>query len=330
MMKLAPCGFTVNVTASGYVASSKGISLTSNQTLAFPLTKVVASTFTVNGIVTDGTSGGILPGIRVSITSGTNAGKSSTTDSSGNYAFTGVSAGTMTISGSATSYTTVDKSVTVTGNTRLDFVLPRIAAAPAPSPSPAPGGLGTGAFLSLGTDSTTCRCWNSPITFKINGTSAATLSCSGSAKVAVAPPTREAVLQLIQTLAVGLQQIARENVYARDPSGEMTRKKLSLIWEAARVEQMMDLLGGAAVYRSPLASTPALVFPEGLKDLKELKQLTELCLDGTNVTDAGLKELKALNKLTSLYLLNARAGWSRPCSNTTRLTPTVCNIGRIT
>ena len=186
---LVKSGFTVNVTASGYVASSKGISLTSNQTLAFPLTKVVASTFTLNGIVTDGTSGGILPGIRVSITSGTNAGKSSTTDSSGNYAFTGVAAGTLTISGSATSYTTVDKSVTVTGNTRLDFVLPRIAAAPAPSPSPAPGGLGTGAFLSLGTDSTTCRCWNSPITFKINGTSAATLSCSGSAKVAVAPGT---------------------------------------------------------------------------------------------------------------------------------------------
>jgi len=34
------------------------------------------------------------------------------------------------------------------------------------------------------------------------------------------------------------------------------------------------------------------VTEEGLKELKELKNLTRLLLDGTKVTDAGKKELK--------------------------------------
>ena len=40
----------------------------------------------------------------------------------------------------------------------------------------------------------------------------------------------------------------------------------------------------------------------GLKELKELKQLTGLTLIGAKVTDAGLKELKELNQLTTLSL----------------------------
>ena len=39
-----------------------------------------------------------------------------------------------------------------------------------------------------------------------------------------------------------------------------------------------------------------------LKELKDLKQLTSLDLSGTGVTDAGLKELKDLKQLTTLYL----------------------------
>ena len=35
-----------------------------------------------------------------------------------------------------------------------------------------------------------------------------------------------------------------------------------------------------------------------MKELRELKQLTELDLDRTNITDAGLKELSGLKNLT--------------------------------
>jgi hypothetical protein len=40
----------------------------------------------------------------------------------------------------------------------------------------------------------------------------------------------------------------------------------------------------------------------GVKELKELKQLTRLMLSDTPVTDAGLKDLKELKQLTTLYL----------------------------
>ena len=40
----------------------------------------------------------------------------------------------------------------------------------------------------------------------------------------------------------------------------------------------------------------------GLKELKDLKQLTYLDLGSTKVTDAGLKELKDLKQLTTLHL----------------------------
>ena len=40
----------------------------------------------------------------------------------------------------------------------------------------------------------------------------------------------------------------------------------------------------------------------GLKELAPLKNLTELRLFGTQVTDAGLKELAPLKNLTGLYL----------------------------
>ena len=42
----------------------------------------------MNGAVTDGTSGGILPNIVLQVTDGANAGKSATTDATGTYAIT--------------------------------------------------------------------------------------------------------------------------------------------------------------------------------------------------------------------------------------------------
>lgn len=95
------------------------------------------TTFTLTGTVTDGTSQGILPNITVQIGSGTNVGKSAVTDSSGNYSMSGLSAGTFTLSASATSYQTTTQQVTLSTNTRVDLVLQR-AGAPTPTPTPTP------------------------------------------------------------------------------------------------------------------------------------------------------------------------------------------------
>jgi trimeric autotransporter adhesin len=86
---------------------------------------VAPTTYTVSGAVTDGTSGGVLPNINIQILSGANAGISTRTDAAGAYSFAAVVPGALTLSASAVSYQTLEKAVTVVGNTRVDFVLQR-------------------------------------------------------------------------------------------------------------------------------------------------------------------------------------------------------------
>lgn len=129
------------------------------------------TTFTVSGTVTDGFSGVALTRTQVQVTSGVNSGRSTGTDGGGNYSLTSMSAGTFTLSGSATGYQTVDRAVTLSSNTRFDFVLPRVASTPAPTPTPPPssrvriGAICNDGTLSDATGSGACsshggvRCW---------------------------------------------------------------------------------------------------------------------------------------------------------------------------
>jgi hypothetical protein len=141
--ELQPAGFIVNVTATGYVTSSKGVTLTANQTLLFPLARVTtASTITVHGTVTDGTSGGVLPNVVVQITDGVNAGKSTRTGGTGDYNIGNVTVGGFEMSAAAVSYYTTTTQATVSAiDSRRDFVLERI---PGPPPSPPPNAPGPG------------------------------------------------------------------------------------------------------------------------------------------------------------------------------------------
>jgi hypothetical protein len=127
-MGLQQAGFTVSASASEYAPQSRGVTLTSNQTLSFQLT---LTTFTLNGTVTDGTSGAMLPNSLVQVTEGVNAGKSATTDSTGTYAIGGVTPGTFNMSASAVSYQTMARQVAVSADTRVDFVLQRPCSPPA-------------------------------------------------------------------------------------------------------------------------------------------------------------------------------------------------------
>src|SRR5207237_1146037 len=79
--------------------------------------------------------------------------------------------------------------------------------------------------------------------------------------------------------------------------------------EASAVKAVENL--GGKVYRDDkLPGKPVIgvhlheiwVTDAGLKELKDLKQLTTLGLSHTQVTDAGLKELADLKQLTSLSL----------------------------
>ncbi len=85
--------------------------------------------FTVAGTITDGTSGGILPGIEASVPD-----QAVRSDGAGHYQLTSVPAGALTVTFAAAGYVTQTKSLTLNDNTELDVVLQRVApAAPPPA-----------------------------------------------------------------------------------------------------------------------------------------------------------------------------------------------------
>lgn len=86
---------------------------------------IAVKTFTLSGNVTDGTSGGILPNINIAITSGPHSGVSTKTDASGMYTLSGLESGSITVTASAVSYDSQDKTLTLTADSRLDFVMVR-------------------------------------------------------------------------------------------------------------------------------------------------------------------------------------------------------------
>jgi len=86
---------------------------------------VVVRTFTLTGLVTDATSGGILPNINIQITSGPRTGASTKTDATGNYTLGGLEAGAITVTASAVSYDNQDKVMTLIADTKVDWVLVR-------------------------------------------------------------------------------------------------------------------------------------------------------------------------------------------------------------
>ena len=69
-------------------------------------------------------------------------------------------------------------------------------------------------------------------------------------------PTDESIQQLLATIREGLVSIAIENVPADDPTGEVTRAKLGLLFEAHMVEQISGLIAGTQIYTAPLAALP--------------------------------------------------------------------------
>ena len=156
---------------------------------ASTISVLAAPTFSVNGVVTDATSRGILPNILIGISGGTNVGASTRTDGQGRYTLAGLRAGTMTVSASAVSYQTVDQAITLSGSRSLDFVLPRVPTNPTPTPTPGPPQPPppAGTAIQFITDSSTCRCWDSTISLRVDGQVVGSMSCSGSFTVGAQP-----------------------------------------------------------------------------------------------------------------------------------------------
>ena len=92
----------------------------------------VAPTFTLSGVVNDGTTGrsGRIPNAVITVLDGSNAGKSSSSDNNGTYELTGLASGTFAVSASFSNYETATKTVALSENTNVDFTLTRLPTPP--------------------------------------------------------------------------------------------------------------------------------------------------------------------------------------------------------
>lgn len=87
-----------------------------------------------------------------------------------------------------------------------------------------------------------------------------------------APPTSLApqpatVRLLAKGVRDGLVRIAQDNALAPDPTGDLTRAKLALLFDSATVDQTIAMINGSAVYSAPLAQLPSgIVFPNLAKN----------------------------------------------------------------
>lgn len=111
------------------VTTSVATSTTSIRTTTTTSTTTtsVQATFTLSGVVTDGTSRAVVPGVTVIIVDGPSANKSAVTDNNGAYSISGIISGTFTVRASRNAFDPIAIQITLTQNTRQDFVLPRTA-----------------------------------------------------------------------------------------------------------------------------------------------------------------------------------------------------------
>ncbi|RII24934.1 MAG: hypothetical protein CXR30_19500, partial [Geobacter sp.] len=111
-MSLPPATYSVTCTAAGYQTATASAVVKSGvkTTVNFPLVKVVVTTGTLGGTVTNSATNAALAAASVSLAPGT---YSALTDSSGKYTIAGVTAGTFTETVSKTGFATTSKQVTI-------------------------------------------------------------------------------------------------------------------------------------------------------------------------------------------------------------------------
>lgn len=107
----------------GAVTCGGGGGAATNPTTPSTPTPPPVTTFTLSGQVTDSLTTIPIAGATVSVLDGTNAGKSTTTNSSGNYTLSGLQQSGFTIRATANDYVAAEKSLTLTANTTLSFQL---------------------------------------------------------------------------------------------------------------------------------------------------------------------------------------------------------------
>ena len=92
-----------------------------------PLSTPVPTTYALIGVITDISTHAGIPGARLEVLTGANAGTTATADQSGAYVFANLVAGSFRLRASADNYASGEQGVTVPDNPRADFELRHIA-----------------------------------------------------------------------------------------------------------------------------------------------------------------------------------------------------------
>ena len=85
-------------------------------------------------------------------------------------------------------------------------------------------------------------------------------------------PTRS-FLPALMALNEGLASIRSDNLAAPDPTGDLTRKKLLMLYDAPSADVILGLIQGTSVWRTPLTTMPEVNVDAGLK--KKLRYLAD-------------------------------------------------------
>jgi hypothetical protein len=118
---LAPDSFTMRAGKRGYDDVDRGVTLTADATLDFVL-RLQQGTLNLCGAVAE-VSGSPVSGVLLEIRTGSNAGRTATSDGAGHYCLANLRADSFSLRASRASYDPAERAVLLSGDASLNFTL---------------------------------------------------------------------------------------------------------------------------------------------------------------------------------------------------------------
>lgn len=201
-------GGTIGACGGGSGTATSPTPTASTPAATAPPTSTATQTlYTLGGRVVDGTTSAAIGGATLSIADGVNAGKTATTDASGNYSFSGLQLSGFTVNATAGAYLPSGQGVTLPSGQPLNFSLTQRSFA----------GDWTGTALQEGTSVPI------PMSFKVSGANTVTVLltgiCQRSFTASLVSPTNTAFPSV--PIANG-RFLFSSNLFVRSVSGTFT------------------------------------------------------------------------------------------------------------
>jgi hypothetical protein len=120
---LMPDSFTLRIGKGGYDILDRGVTLSGDLTLDIVITPIRVPTFSLCGVVIAAINDEILPGARLEVRDGVNAGQGATAGASGRYCLPNLQGGSFTVRASRAGYDAVERVVSLSADATAAFAL---------------------------------------------------------------------------------------------------------------------------------------------------------------------------------------------------------------